>query len=93
MENKSILVLFGMLIVIFIVSFTMSLDAVANQNLTYGIYAFVGFLILVLVSLFETMILSKDGIAVSYWYRVTAIISLIVLVWYSTRLGTLFGWW
>lgn len=93
MENKSILVLFGMLIVLFIVSFTMSLDAIANQNLTYGIYAFVGFLLLVFVSLFETMILSKDGISVSYWYRVTAIVSLIVLVWYSTRLGTLFGWW
>ncbi len=59
MDNKSIIVLFGMLVAIFIVSFTLSIDAVAGQNVTYGIYAFVGFLLVVFVSLFENMILSS----------------------------------
>lgn len=93
MDNKSIIVLFGMLVAIFIVSFTLSIDAVAGQNVTYGIYAFVGFLLVVLASLFENMILSKEGVSISYWYRASAVIGLIVLVWYCTRLGTLFGWW
>lgn len=93
MENKSVVVLFFILLVVFIFSFTLSLDAIANNQALYGAFALVGFILLVFVSLFETMILSKEGMAVSYWFRVLSVMSLIVLVWYVTRAGTLFGWW
>lgn len=93
MENKSVLALFFVLIVIFIFSFTLSLDAIANHNTLYGVYALVGFVVLVLLSLFQSMFLKKDGISVAYWFRALSIVSLIVLVWYLTRAGTLFSWW
>ena len=93
MDNKSILVLFFVFIVVFILSFTLSLDAVANSQVLYGVYAFVGFLLLVLLALFESMTLAKNGVSLAYWFRILAITSLIVLVWYTTRVGALFKWW
>ena len=93
MDNKSILVLFFVFIVVFILSFTLSLDAVANSQVLYGVYAFVGFLLLVLLALFESMTLSKNGVSLAYWFRILSITSLIVLVWYTTRVGALFKWW
>jgi len=93
MDNKSILALFFVLIVVFIFSFTLSLDAIANKNTMYGVYAFVGFILLVFLSLFQGIFLKKDGVAVAYWFRTLSVVSLIILIWYSTRAGTLFGWW
>jgi hypothetical protein len=93
MDNKSILVLFIVMVVLFVLAFTLCLDAIANSNLLYGIYAFTGFILLVLISLFEGMMLKKEGVAMAYWFKTFSVVSLIVLVWYSTRVGTLFGWW
>jgi hypothetical protein len=93
MDNKSILVLFFVFVVVFVLSFTLSLDAVANNNVLYGIYAFVGFALLTLLSLFESMTLGKNGVSLAWWFRFLAVVSLIILVWYTTRVGALFGWW
>jgi len=93
MDNKSVLALFFVLVVVFIFSFTLSLDAIANNNVMYGIYAFAGFILLVFMSLFQGMQLKRDGVSLAYWFRTFSIISLIVLVWYTTRAGALFGWW
>ncbi|HQL33831.1 MAG TPA: hypothetical protein PK969_11305 [Treponemataceae bacterium] len=93
MDNKSVMSLFFVLILIFIFSFTLSLDAIANNNAMYGVYALVGFIILVGLSLFESVQLSKDGVTVAYWFKALSIISLVILVWYCTRAGVLFGWW
>lgn len=93
MENKAVMSLFFVLVVVFIFSFTLSLDAIANNNVMYGVYALIGFILLVSLSLFQGMFLKKDGVAVAYWFRALSTISLIVLVWYLTRTGTLFGWW
>jgi len=93
MDNKSSLTLFFVLIVVFIFSFTLSLDAIANNQVMYGIYALVGFAVLVFLSLFQGATLKKDGVAVAYWFQTLSVVSLIVLVWYCTRAGALFGWW
>ncbi len=93
MDNKSILVLFFVFIVVFVLSFTLSLDAVANNNVLYGIYAFVGFVLLTLLALFESMTLGKNGVSLGWWFRLLSVVSLIILVWYTTRVGGLFGWW
>mgnify|MGYP000928115360 CR=1 FL=1 len=93
MDNKSILVLFFVFILVFVLAFTLATDAITNSRVLYGIYAFVGFALLVGLSTFEGMTLRKEGVALAYWFRILAIASLIVLVWYCTRLGTLFGWW
>jgi hypothetical protein len=93
MDNKSVLALFFVLIVVFIFSFTLSLDAIANNHAMYGVYSLCGFLVLVLLSLFQGMMLRKDGVALAYWFRTLSVVSLIVLVWYITRAGNLFGWW
>lgn len=93
MDNKSSVSLFFVLIVVFIFSFTLSLDAIANNQVMYGIYALAGFIVLVFLSLFQGAALKKDGVAVAYWYQTLSVVSLIVLVWYCTRAGALFGWW
>lgn len=93
MDNRSSLILFFVMIVVFIFSFTLSLDAIASNHAMFGIYAFVGFLLLVFVSLFQSSQLKKDGVAIAYWFKGLCIVSLVVLVWYSTRAGAMFGWW
>ena len=92
MDNKSYLVLFFVLIVVFIFSFTLSLDAIAHNQVLYGIYSLIGLIILMGLSFFQAMTLKKDGLALSYWFSLLSLVSLIVLVWYITRAGTLFGW-
>lgn len=93
MDNKAVMALFFTLIVVFVFSFTLSIDAIANSNALYGVYALIGFAVLVLLSLFQSMLLKKDGVALAYWFRTLSIVSLVVVVWYITRAGTLFGWW
>ncbi|HOU38593.1 MAG TPA: hypothetical protein PLV73_04265 [Treponemataceae bacterium] len=93
MDNKSILMLFVALIAVFVCSFTLSLEAVENSLVMYGVYAFIGFVLIVVLSLYESMLLGKDGSSTAYWFRTLSLVSLIVLVWYCTRLGVLFGWW
>jgi len=93
MDNKSNLVLFFVFILVFIFSFTLSLDAIANNQVLYGVYAFVGFFLLMLLAYFQGVTLKKDGVALSYWFSIFSVVALIVLVWYSTRAGVLFGWW
>ena len=93
MDNKSNLVLFFVFIVVLIFSFTLSLDAISNNQVLYGVYAFVGFFILMLLSFFQGATLKKEGVSLSYWFSIMALVSLIVQVWYVTRAGTLFGWW
>jgi len=93
MDNRSSLILFFVMIVVFIFSFTLSLDAIAHNQVMYGIYAFIGFFILIFVSMFQSASLKKDGVAVAYWFQTLMVVSLIVIVWYATRAGALFGWW
>jgi len=93
MDNKSILMLFVALIAVFVFAFTLSLEAVENGLVMYGIYAFVGFILLIAISMYESLLLKKEGSSMSYWFRTLSMVSLIILVWYCTRLGTGFGWW
>ena len=93
MDNKTILMLFVALIAVFVCAFTLSLEAVENGLVMYGIYAFVGFVLIVGISLYESLLLKKDGSSTAYWFRILSLVSLIVLVWYCTRLGSGFGWW
>jgi hypothetical protein len=93
MDNRSSLILFFVMIIVFIFAFTLCLDAIAASNVMYGVYALIGFASLVGVSLFQSMTLKKEGVALAYWFRTLSTVSLIVLVWYITRVGALFGWW
>lgn len=93
MDNKSILVLFFCLVLLFVFSFTLSLDAISNDQVMYGIYALVGFVVLVGLSFFQGATLKKDGVSLAYWFQLLSLVSLVVLVWYMTRAGAKFSWW
>ncbi|HHU35615.1 MAG TPA: hypothetical protein GXZ47_00130 [Treponema sp.] len=93
MDNKSILMLFVVLIAVFVFAFTLSLESVQNGQVMYGVYAFVGFLLLIVVSFYESLLLQKEGTSAAYWFKILAGVSLVVLVWYCTRIGALLGWW
>ncbi len=74
MDNKSILMLFVALIAVFVCAFTLSLEAVENGLVMYGVYAFIGFVLIVLLSLYESMLLKKDGSSTAYWFRTLSLV-------------------
>lgn len=74
MDNKSILMLFVVLIAVFVFAFTLSLEAVQNGQVMYGVYAFIGFLLLVLISFYESMLLQKEGTSAAYWFRILRVV-------------------
>ncbi len=93
MDNRTSLLLFIGLVVLFAFTFIFGLDALTLPNLRYGVIALIGYTICLGFSLFQGMLLSKDRAAMTWWFFAYAIICAIVYVWYLTRCGTAFGWW
>lgn len=93
MEAKNGLVPFGLLIVLFAFTFILSLDALAVPSTTYGVMAFVGFVVCMIAGLFLGLIARREGEALSLYFNVYSVVVAVVFVWYATRCGTAFGWW
>ncbi len=93
MDNRTNMVLFFSLAVIFAFTFVFCLDALSLPNVTYGIIALIGYIICMGFSLFQAALLKKEGSPLVYWFRTYTIVVGIVFVWYLTRTGTAFGWW
>ena len=95
MDNRSGLVLFGMLVLALVFSVTLSWDALSggSTSVVYGIFALAGFILCVAASFFEFLLLKREGVALSYWFLIAGIIISVIFIWYLTRCGTIFGWW
>lgn len=93
MVTKSVLALFGAVFAAFAVSFLLTFPAVGDANVLLGVIAFIGLLGVIVVSVYQGMKLEKKDVAVATWYKALWIADLIVVSWFCTRLGTLWGWW
>lgn len=93
MDNRTNMLLFFGLAVLFVFTFIFGVDALALPNTTYGVISFIGYLICLGFSIFEAMLIKKDGSPMLLWFRIYTIVIGIVFVWFLTRCGTAFGWW
>lgn len=94
MDNRSSLINFSLFVFLFAFSFVFSILALGQPtSLLFGILALLGFMLCIAGSLFNAMLARVDGSTLTLWFYAYAIIVSIVLVWYLTRCGTLFGWW
>jgi hypothetical protein len=93
MDNRTNMLLFIGLVILFGFTFIFCLDALSIPNVNYGIYALIGYAVCLGFSLFQWALLRKDGGAMTPWFISYAVIIGIVCVWYLTRCGTAFGWW
>ena len=93
MESRNGLLTFGIFVLLFAFTFVFCLDALAGPNTTYGVLALIGFVVLVVASIFNGFTSRKNGEALGVWFLSFAIVVGIAFVWYLTRCGTAFKWW
>lgn len=93
MDNRTNMLLFFCLSVLFALTFIFGLDALSLPDLKYGIIAFIGYVVCLGFSIFEGALLRKDGSPLLIWFQVYTVVIGIVFVWYLTRCGSAFGWW
>lgn len=93
MEMRGSFITFCLIILLFAFSFVFSIEALSNFNTLYGIFAVAGFIVCILVSIYNGVIAGQNGEAIKNWYNIFTVISGIVFIWFLTRCGTAFGWW
>ena len=93
MDNRTSMLLFIGLVVLFAFTFVFCLDALALENVKYGVIALLGYLVCLGFSIFQGSLMKKEGGALTLWFSTYTIVIGIVFVWYLTRTGTAFGWW
>lgn len=93
MDNRTSMLLFFGLVVIFAFTFVFGIDALSAQNVTYGVLSLIGYLVAIGFSIFQHALMKKEGSSLGLWFYTYTIVVGIVFVWYLTRCGTAFGWW
>ncbi len=93
MDNRTSMLLFIGLVVLFAFTFVFCLDALSLPNVKYGVIALIGYLVCMGFALFQRALLKKDGAPMTLWFTTYSIVVGIVFVWYLTRCGTAFAWW
>ena len=93
MESRNGLLTFGIFVLLFVFTFVFCFDALATQNMMYGVLALIGFVVCVAASIFNGFTARQNGEALGVWFNSFAIVASIVFVWYLTRCGTAFKWW
>jgi len=92
MVHKSVLASFAAASVALVVFFVLTFPGVGG-NVPAGVFAFVGLFAVIVASVFEDLTLGKKDVSLSTWFRALWILTLVILTWYCTRLGTVWGWW
>ncbi|MCX7655099.1 MAG: hypothetical protein N2Z76_01040 [Treponemataceae bacterium] len=93
MDNRTSMLFFITLVILFVFTFVFGIDALALPNVTYGIFALIGFMVCISFSLFQWALLKKERGAMMPWFMTYAVVIGIVFVWYLTRCGAAFKWW
>ncbi|HOK00192.1 MAG: hypothetical protein N2509_05435 [Treponemataceae bacterium] len=93
MDNRTSMLFFIALVILFAFTFVFGIDALALPNVTYGILALIGFVVCISFSLFQWALLKKERGAMMPWFMTYAVVIGIIFVWYLTRCGSAFKWW
>lgn len=93
MVSKSVLAVFAAVFAVFAAAFVLTFPAVGDGDVLLGVIAFIALLCVLAISVYQGMKLGKRDVSVAVWYKVLWIADIVVLTWFCTRLGTLWGWW
>lgn len=93
MDNRTSMLLFIGLVVLFAFTFVFGMDALSVPNVKYGVLAIIGHIVCLGFGLFQRSLLKKEGAAMTTWFLSYSIVVGIITVWFLTRSGTAFGWW
>jgi hypothetical protein len=92
MTRNFLVFIFG-LILLLLFSFAFCYVAIYSEVLIAGIFAAVGFIVALAISIIIGIASREEGGALYIWFFGIAIITAIVLVWYISRVGTLLKVW
>jgi hypothetical protein len=93
MDNRTSMLLFIGLVVLFVFTFIFGVDALALPSVKYGIIALIGHLVCLGFGFFQWGLLRKEGGAMAPWFVSYVVVIGVLSVWFFTRCGTAFGWW
>lgn len=92
MTRNFLVFIFG-LILLLLFSFAFCYVAIYSEVLIAGIFAIVGFVAALAISIIIGIASREEGGALYIWFFSIAVITAIVLVWYISRVGTLLKVW
>ena len=72
-------------------SFVFSLGAIDGANTTYGILALIGYVYCIPASIYKGALARHDGFALEAWFKIYAVVTAAVLIWFLTQLGNVFS--
>ena len=93
METRNGLLTFGIFVLLSVFTFVFCLDALAAPNMTYGVLALIGYVVVISAAFFSGFTARKNGEALGIWFNSWAVIVAIVFVWFLPRCGSTFKWW
>lgn len=93
MDNKNLLIFFIVMVILLVFTFAFAWVSLDMVNTAAGIMAVVGFAAALSVSLILGISNREEGGALAIAYFVYALVTGILLVWYLTRIGSLWQLW
>jgi hypothetical protein len=92
MTRNFLVFIFG-LILLLLFSFAFCYVSIYSEILIAGIFALVGFVAALVISIIIGLASREEGGSLYIWFFAIAVITGIVLVWYISRAGTLLKIW
>ncbi|MGA2479387.1 MAG: hypothetical protein ABSG63_11620 [Spirochaetia bacterium] len=92
MTRNFLVFIFG-LILLLVFSFAFCYVSIYSEILIAGIFALVGFVAALVISIVIGLASREEGGSLYIWFFAIAIITAIILVWYLSRAGTLLKIW
>jgi hypothetical protein len=92
MTRNFLVFIFG-LVLLLLFSFAFCYVSIYSEILIAGIFALVGFVAALVISIIIGLASREEGGSLYIWFFAIAIITAIVLVWYLSRAGTLLKVW
>lgn len=93
MDNRTGMLLFFSLVIVFLFSLIFGVVALSEELLAAGIVALAGFILSLGFSIFQAALMKREGGSMTNWFNVYTIVVGIVFVWFLTRSGTVIGLW
>ena len=92
MTRNFLVFIFG-LILLLLFSFAFCYVSIYSEILIAGIFALVGFVAALVISIIIGLASREEGGSLYIWFFAIAVITGIILVWYISRAGTLLKIW
>ena len=92
MTRNFLVFIFGLFLLL-IFSFAFCYVSIYSEILIAGIFALVGFVAALVISIVIGLASREEGGSLYIWFFAISVVTAIILVWYLTRAGTLLKVW